>query len=157
MDLAELILRNKGDRSYRSLERDCGGDPTAKRIQQIASGVRPLANFPDPPSIRGLARGLRVTELAVVLAAGESLGLEVDRALPRLAQLLPAGVERLTEQEVNAVLTMVQTMVGARSAEQVTGAGGVAAVASEVQRRLEAERAAADAARHPGAARDSGA
>lgn len=122
MDLAELILANKGERSYETLSRACGGVPTAGRLQQIAGRGRSLANFPDPPSIRGLARGLGVTELAVVVAAAQTLGLDVDRALPRLVQMLPAGVEFLDEHEVNVVLTMIQTLLAAHRRDAATEA-----------------------------------
>ena len=82
MKLSELLNERKGDRSYEALERDCGGVPKAARLQQIAT--KPPKTFPDPDSIRGLARGLRVPERVVLAAAAESLGLRdvLDAAFP---------------------------------------------------------------------------
>lgn len=115
MNLADLIRTAKGDRSYDQLARDSGGKPSAARLQQIAT--IPLKNFPDPPTIRSLARGLRVTESAVVLAAAESLGLDVRVSGSRLTALLPAGVEDLTDDQVTAVLGVIQTMLRATSTD----------------------------------------
>lgn len=108
MNIAELIRIGKADRSYEQLARDCGGQPTAARLQQIAT--KPVRTFPDPPTIRGLSKGLRVTEATVVLAAAESLGLDVRRSASRLVSLLPAGVDRLTDEQVDAVLSVVHSM-----------------------------------------------
>lgn len=110
MDLAELIRTAKGDRSYEQLARDCGGRPTAARLQQIATTI-PLKNFPDPPTIRGLASGLRVTQASVVLAAAESLGLDVRVSGSRLAGLLPAGAESLSDGQISAILAVVHAML----------------------------------------------
>jgi hypothetical protein len=79
MTLAELILEAKGDRSYEHLSQACGGTPTSKRLHQIAT--RPMLNFPDPDTICGLAQGLGVAPVDVVLAAAESMSL-VDDARP---------------------------------------------------------------------------
>jgi hypothetical protein len=74
-DLARLILDAKGDRSYERMSADCGGLPTDKRLQQMATTA--LKAFPDVATIRGLARGTGTTETTVVLAAARSLGLRV--------------------------------------------------------------------------------
>lgn len=110
MNLAELIRIAKGDRSYDQLARDSGGRPTSARLQQIAT-TNPLKNFPDPPTIRGLAAGLRVTQASVVLAAAESLGLDARVSASRLAALLPAGVDDLTDSQIGAILGIIQAML----------------------------------------------
>lgn len=117
MNLGELIRRNKDDRSYDQLAHDCGGAPTSQRIQQLATAKR-IANFPDPSSLRGLARGLHVTEPAVVLAAAESVGLDAASALPSLVQVLPAGSEKLSDQEIVAVVAVIRAFVAAKRNEQ---------------------------------------
>lgn len=153
MDLAELILANKAGRSYATLARDCGDAIGAKRLQHIATLTRPLANFPDPPSIRGLARGLRVTERTVILAAAESLGLDVGQALPPLVEQLPVGTEQLTDQEVSTVVTMVRTLLaGKRVADDgAAGEQSPGEVLRKARRRARDDAAAddrGDARRH---------
>lgn len=98
MNLSELIRTHKGRRSYADIEKDCGGYPSAKRIQQLAT--QPLKNFPDPPTIQALARGLRVPEVTLVLAVAETLGLDVHRGQARLLDLLPPDIETLTDDQV---------------------------------------------------------
>lgn len=107
MNLGELIRRNKGDRSYDTLARDCGNRPTSQRIQQIASSRR-LTNFPDPESIRGLAKGLGVTEAAVVHAAAISVGLRVEEPASRLASLIPVDADRTSDRFQDAVLGVIR-------------------------------------------------
>jgi hypothetical protein len=106
MDLSELISTHRGARSYADLARDCGGSPTDKRLQQLARD--PMKNFPDPASLRGLARGLKVSQSVVVLAAAESLGLDVRTSTPRLVELLPASAGELTEVQAAAVAHLVR-------------------------------------------------
>ena len=110
MTLQELIAACKGDRSYDALETAAGGSPTSKRWQQMATKAD--KNFPDPPTIRGIARALSVTETVVVLAAARSLGLTVSLAdASRLAELLPPSAARLTPMQVAAVRQVVKAMV----------------------------------------------
>ena len=77
--IERLILDRKGDRTYDRLSRDCGGVPSDKRLHQMAT--RPIRNFPDPDTIQGLARGLNVSALSVLVAIANSLG---DRKSTRL-------------------------------------------------------------------------
>ena len=74
-NLAALIADRKGTRSYDRLAEDCGGTPSSGRLHQMAT--RPLKNFPDPDSIRGMANGLGVTVTDIVMAAARSLDLPV--------------------------------------------------------------------------------
>lgn len=99
--------------TYAQLEEACGGKPTAARLQQMAprsptSGR--LREFPDPDSVRGLARGLRKTELTVVLAAAESLDLDV-KAQSKLTDLLPPESDALTDVQIAAVQQVVWSML----------------------------------------------
>lgn len=79
MNLAQLLMSHSDDRSFEELEKDCGGRPSAEDLERIAT--KPLMAFPDPDSIRKLARALRVPESQVVLAAAESLALDVSPAV----------------------------------------------------------------------------
>lgn len=109
MDLSALIDVHRGGRSYAELARDCGGSPTDKRLQQLVRD--PIKNFPDPATIAALARGLRVTQAVVVLAAAESLGLDVRTSTPRLVELLPAITSALTEEQAAAIAHLVRTFL----------------------------------------------
>lgn len=109
MDLMELIRATKGDRSYADLERAGGGSPSAKRWQQLAT--KPQANFPDPPTIRAMARALGVSESSVIVAAGRSLGLTLDAPEGPLVDLLPPGAKKLTHHQVSAVLAVIRAML----------------------------------------------
>lgn len=73
--LETLILDRKADRSYDELSRACGGNPTGKRLHQITSAG--IKNFPDPETIKGLARGLNVTTVDVLLSIARSLDIPV--------------------------------------------------------------------------------
>lgn len=107
MDLSELIDTHRGGRSYPELSRDCGGSPTDKRLQQLVRS--PIKNFPDPGTVVALARGLKVSQSAVVLAAAESLGLDVRSPTLRLVELLPVGARDLTEPQAAAIAHLVRT------------------------------------------------
>ena len=109
MNLSELIDTHRGGRSYAELERDCGGSPSKGRLQQMVR--QPIKNFPDPPTVRALAGGLKVGEAAVVLAAAESLGLDVRSSRPRVVELLPGDADLLTERQAAAVAHLVSTIV----------------------------------------------
>lgn len=111
-----LILAsvNKGDRSYGQLAQDCDGNPSSQRLQQIAT-TRGLKAFPDPSNVRALARGLHVSESTVVLAAAASLGLEVAE-VPQLVALLPPRSTDLTQDQVQALVALVRSIVGDASA-----------------------------------------
>lgn len=135
MNLATLIVTAKGDRSYDRLAADCGGSPGAARLQQLAT--RPVRNFPDPPTIHALAMGLGVAERTVVLAAAESLGIEVDAGDGALAQLLPPAASHLTERQISAVLAVVRAMV-----DPVDASATITAI-DERRRRAPAEKRAA--------------
>lgn len=110
MNLSELIETHKGRRSYPELARECGGVPSSKRLQQLVR--EPIKNFPDPPTVAALARGLRVPQREVILSAAESLGLEVHDTAPRLMQLMPVGAQDLSEEQAAAIAHLVDVIVG---------------------------------------------
>lgn len=129
MKLSELLNERKGDRSYEALERDCGGAPKAARLQQIAT--KPLKTFPDPESIRGLARGLKVPERVVLAAASESLGFLMPQAPSRLEQWIPSDrVGGLTSQQIDLILGVIHAITSDEPASRrVDGGASVIAVA----------------------------
>lgn len=109
-NLQELISLRKGDRSYEQLSKACGGYPGGPRIHQLATTE--IKGFPDPSTIRGLAKGLGVTEMTVVLAAAESLGLDIQ--MPGgdgWAALLPAGTTKIPSYFRDAILTVVHSAI----------------------------------------------
>jgi len=108
-NLRRLVLDLKGDRTYERLSRDCGGVPTAARLQQIATTSRPRT-FPDPPTVRGLSRGLGVTVTDVILAAAAGLGLPVASVSDPSSVLL-AGVGDLPKPTRDALLSVAREMV----------------------------------------------
>ena len=108
MDIASLIAEKRGDRSYRTLAKACGGKPTHQRLQQLAGGV--VKEWMEPDSIRGLARGLNVTPKVIVLSLAESMGLEVG-ASSRIDNYLPAGTDALTSKQLSAIGAIVGSMI----------------------------------------------
>ncbi|UOD80305.1 hypothetical protein [Paenarthrobacter ureafaciens] len=94
--LSSLITRRRGARTYVELSKDCGGKPTHKALQQMVT--RRLKNFPDPDTIRGLARGLNVLESDVVEVCAREVGLRVgveieDSLVLAHARRLPASAQ----------------------------------------------------------------
>lgn len=110
--LARLILDRKDGRSFQRLSDDCGGQPAARRLQQMTVGSRPMHHFPDPETIQAIATGLDVSTADVVLACARSLGLDVDAAG---GSLLVAGAGALPETARQAVFTVAQALVDAHS------------------------------------------
>ena len=108
MDLARLIEANKRGRSYRKLADDCGGKPTHQRLQQLGSGA--VKEWMEPDNISGLARGLSVTERAVVLALAESMGLSVG-SHEMLEMHLPSNTDRLRPDQLAALGALVRSML----------------------------------------------
>lgn len=104
--LENLILNNKGKRTYAELSRDCGGFPSDKRLHQMVS--RPNKNFPDPETIKGLARGLRVPAAEVITATARSLGIEVGEDS---ADLVIPGARELPQSSQELLLGMAHEML----------------------------------------------
>lgn len=118
LTLRDLITARIDERgwSYPDLERRSGGHLTKSRWQQLATGVR-VAEFPKPASLMAMADALEVDITAVILATARSLDLPVSSRGPDLAQLLPAGTDRLSARMRDSILTMIRAAV----AETLTG------------------------------------
>jgi hypothetical protein len=161
VNLRELVKSQKGHRSYATLADDCGGYPSDKRLQQLATQQQ--KNFVDPKTIQALARGLRVTEVTVVLAAAEDLGLDVSRATPRVLDYLPAAVNDLDEDQLFAIGNLIRSFIPPEQQDDPTPAE--IALASEVTRHIgtapelsEADDSLSEAALHttPGVDQEPG-
>jgi hypothetical protein len=129
LPLHELIRARMEDRgwSYGQLEHRSKGALSKGRWQQLGTQVR-MKNFPEPDTLRVLARVLEVDETTILLSVGESLGLDVTRRGPMLAQLLPAGTDQLSERFRDAILALIRAAVAeswARGGEE-PGQAGVA-------------------------------
>lgn len=109
----QALIRSRMDErgwSYADLAHRTGDELTRGRWQQLGSGVR-LKAFPEPATIRLMARALEVEETAVVLAAAKSLGLDVRRNGPRLAQMLPSGTDLLSPSMQTAIVEVIRVAV----------------------------------------------
>lgn len=100
--LRNLINSLRGDRNNAELSRDCGGYPTQSRLQQMST--KPIQLFPDPETIRGLARGLNVSVGEVIAACATDLGLNMGR--PDESALLLAGARDLPESSQRVLISM---------------------------------------------------
>lgn len=100
--LRTLIHRLRGDRNNLELSRDCGGVPTQSRLQQISTA--PIKLFPDPDTIKGLARGLNVTVGEIVAVCARDLGLNVGTADE--SALVLAGARDLPESAQSVLIAV---------------------------------------------------
>ena len=105
--LRRLINERRGDRSNLQLSRDSGGIPTQSRWQQIAN--KPIKLFPDPDTIRGIARGLNVTVEQVIAACAEDLELPMGR--PDESALILGGARSLPESSQQILVTLSREML----------------------------------------------
>jgi hypothetical protein len=112
LTLQQLIRARMTERSwtYAELERRSDFALTKGRWQQLGSGTR-IAAFPEPATIAKIGEVLEVDVTTVVLAAAQSVGLDARRRGPDLAQLLPAGTDRLSERMRDAILTIIRAAV----------------------------------------------
>ena len=101
MTLSRLInlARRGGEVSYERLSKACGGTPTAKRLHQYENGE--LKNFPDPETLRSLARGTGFSVTEIVFAAGRSLGLPVTDDDPDVLRIY--GISEAPEKVVSLI------------------------------------------------------
>jgi hypothetical protein len=119
MPLHELIRARMRDRgwSYSDLERISDKALTRGRWQQLGSGA-PQRRFPDPESLTVMARVLDVDITTVVLAAAQTVGLDVVRRDNAFSELLPERTERLSEGMRDAILTLIRAAVAEASADE---------------------------------------
>jgi hypothetical protein len=108
-DLIQARMQERGW-SYSDLERASGRALTRGRWQQLGSGA-PLRKFPDPGSLTVISDVLEVDITTVVLAAAQTLGLDVRRQGADLSSLLPDRTERLSDRMREAILTLVRAAV----------------------------------------------
>ena len=110
--LADLIATRRSERgwSYRHLQERSGDVIKSQRWQQLGTGVR-IKEFPEPASIQAIADALEIGVDRVLLAAARSIGLEVRGHRSELASMLPAGADRLTQAQRDAVLAVIRSMV----------------------------------------------
>ncbi|WP_285240103.1 hypothetical protein [Pseudarthrobacter sp. MEB009] len=102
-----LLDANRGDRNNIELSRDCGGVPTHSRIQQI--GNRPMRVFPDPPTLKGLARGLNVTVEQIIAACAADLDLPMGA--PDSSALVLGGARSLPESSQQLLVSLSREMM----------------------------------------------
>ncbi len=110
--LAQLIRARMVERgwSYSDLEQESVQALSRGRWQQLGSGAE-QKKFPDPASLTVIAAVLQVDITTVVLAAARTLGLDAHTQGSDLANLLPAGTERLSEPIRDAILTLIRAAV----------------------------------------------
>lgn len=116
MNLSQLILAKKGDRTYSKVADDCGGLPTKRRLNSLV--LRPMNAFPDVETLRGLSVGLGVSITDVLLASARSLGLSVGLGDPGTISIPGAGHLPETSQRVLGdmarELLKMQQQIGAK-------------------------------------------
>ena len=131
--LAQLIRARMVERgwSYTDLENESAHTLSRGRWQQLGSGA-PQKKFPDPASLQVIASVLQVDVTAVVLAAARTVGLDAHAQGSDLANLLPAGTERLSEPMRDAILGLIRAAVSDVAAEGIArGADGTADLTME--------------------------
>jgi hypothetical protein len=114
--LRVLIKNLRGERNNLELSRDCGGIPTQSRLQQISTS--PIKLFPDPDTIRGLARGLNVTVGEVIGACAKDLGLNMGG--PDESALVLAGARDLPESSQTVLISMSRELQHLAAASRVS-------------------------------------
>lgn len=128
--IGDLILLLKDDRTYEQLSRECGGVPTAGRIQQMAT--RPQNTFPSPDSIRGLAKGLGVRPAVILDACGQDFDLWGPEEFKTSGLALPAGIDTLAPSQHSVLVAVAREMVNNNAREAALRAqleGGASNVA----------------------------
>jgi hypothetical protein len=104
--LRALVASRRGDRNNAELSRDCGGIPTQSRLQQLANNT--IKVFPDPDTIRGLARGLNVTVEQVISACAADLSLPMGT--PDDSALVLGGARYLPETSQQILVNLSREM-----------------------------------------------
>ncbi|MBG6085861.1 hypothetical protein [Zhihengliuella flava] len=77
--LQRLIQERRGNRSYESLSRDCGGTPAKPNLVRLATDE--YKSFPRPDAMIGLAKGLKVRVQDIVVASAISCGIQLPKGL----------------------------------------------------------------------------
>ncbi|MEE2855699.1 MAG: hypothetical protein VX424_23945 [Actinomycetota bacterium] len=112
LTLPELIRSLKGDRTYKELEAASAGIIKAQRWNQFANGDR-VNEFPEPRTLEAMAATLPCDIEVLILACARTVGINVHRRQSRFVDLLPPGVDDLSERSKSALLTMARTLAEA--------------------------------------------
>ncbi|MGQ3384450.1 hypothetical protein [Glutamicibacter sp. TV12E] len=108
--IEQLITELRGRRTYKELSDDCDGIPSTGRLSaMVKEGIE---SYPAMNSIRGLAKGLSVTEQDIVDACSVSLGF-LQEGITRQAIALPNGAEKLTDSQKALVVSIVREFITA--------------------------------------------
>lgn len=121
--IQRLIADRRGDRSMESLSKACGGIPTRANLQRMATTE--VKTFPTNEVILGLAKGLQVRAMDVVLAFCASLGLPLpdsraDLILPN-AGTLPEASQRIIRETADNMLWWQEQAVISKSNPESVG------------------------------------
>lgn len=113
--LADLIeaARRGGEVSYERLSQACGGQPSAKRLHQLQNGS--MKSFPDPDTMRSLARGTGFSVFEILLASARSLELHipaVDEDTLRIHGLstVPDHIQELMKELGREIVTLSKSV-----------------------------------------------
>lgn len=109
----QLILRLKSDKSYDTIERLAGGQPTGRSLQKLVSNG--FTRMPDPETFQGLSRALNVSQRELVLAAARTLGIDIEAENPNDLVLVGAG--RLPQRSQEALINMSRELQYLRESE----------------------------------------
>lgn len=107
LGIQALVRDRKGDRSLESPSKACGGIPTRANLDRLIN--RPVLSWPKENAvILGLAKGLGVRVIDVVVAYANSLGLPVQTDSSSLtlpgAGHLPEASQRIIRETADNML-----------------------------------------------------
>ncbi len=135
--LADLLTAAKEEHGgWRILVERSGLSPSV--WNKLERGLN--TDFPEPATVTGLAKGLRISEREVVMAAAEGLGFNMNDESSQLGRLLPKAVDRLPERSKLALLEMAESLVAALLGEEDSATSNVAATARDARRRADAAK-----------------
>ena len=135
MNFQELVAAHRDGRTNPQLAQDCGDVFSDKRMQQLATGA--FKEFPEPKTIIALAKGLRVSQRAVLMSLAESLKLSVASSLPPVLEMLPASVSDLSDDQIRAIARLIYEFTEGAKKKEGTDSGTSAKKSAE---ELEAEQ-----------------
>lgn len=116
--IRDLIETLRGERSWRQLVEDCGGNPTRVFLTKAIS--EPPTQIPTLTQIEGLCRGLRVTPSVIVQTWGIALGLWDEGTWGAPQFYLLDGWTDLTLRQQASVARLVGELRDANQADPVS-------------------------------------
>lgn len=134
LSLQQLVAARMDERgwAYSELERRADGRLSKGRWQQIGSGHR-IKEFPEPSTLMLMADVLEVDITTVVLAAAQSVELPVRRRETAFGALLPAGIDDLSPDMRDSLLTIIRAAV--READASNNSAGSAPTGGDAATR----------------------